>query len=55
LAKLEDDIVAGAARGLVRAEVLLPDPPLGFVHPLVQAAVYRDLAPGELSPEEAWL
>ena len=24
-----------------------PDPPLGFVHPLVQSAVYRDLAPGE--------
>src|SRR5262249_42550788 len=47
LAKLEDNDVAAAGRELVRAEILLPDPPPGFVHPLVQAAVYRDLAPGE--------
>ena len=47
LAKLEDDDVAAAGRELVRAEILLPDPPPVFVHPLVQAAVYRDLAPGE--------
>ena len=55
LAKLEDDVVAAASRELVRAEILQPDPPLGFVHPLVQAAVYRDLAPGEreLSHEQA--
>ena len=47
LAGLDGEAVAAAGRELVRAEILRPDPPLGFVHPLVQAAVYRDLAPGE--------
>ena len=30
-----------------RAEILRPDPPLGFVHPLVRDAVYLELSPGE--------
>jgi DNA-binding CsgD family transcriptional regulator len=47
LAELAPAAVAAATRKLVRAEILRPDPPLGFVHPLVQAAVYHDLAPGE--------
>jgi len=47
LADLEASTVASATRELVRAEILRPEPPLGFVHPLVQAAVYHDLAPGE--------
>lgn len=47
LGGLDDDSVAAACKELVRAEIVSPDPPLGFVHPLVQAAVYRDLAPGE--------
>ncbi len=47
LADMGDDAVAAACRDLVRAEILRPEPPLGFVHPLVQAAVDRDLAPGE--------
>ena len=47
LAALEAPAAAAAARELVRAEILRPEPPLGFVHPLVQAAVYHDLAPGE--------
>lgn len=47
LAGLDAEEVAAAARELVGAEILRPEPPLGFVHPLVQAAVYRDLAPGE--------
>jgi DNA-binding CsgD family transcriptional regulator len=47
LAELEAPALAAATRELVRAEILRPDPPLGFVHPLVQAAVYHDLAPGE--------
>lgn len=39
---------AGKAVGtLARSEVLRPDPPLGFVHPLVAAAIYRDIPPGE--------
>jgi DNA-binding CsgD family transcriptional regulator len=47
LAALESSAVAGATGELVRAEILRPEPPLGFVHPLVQAAIYHDLAPGE--------
>ena len=47
LAELDAETVAAASRELVRAEILRPDSPFGFVHPLVQAAVYRDLAPGE--------
>jgi DNA-binding CsgD family transcriptional regulator len=47
LAELEAPAVAAATRELVRAEILRPEPPLGFVHALVQAAVYHDLAPGE--------
>jgi predicted ATPase len=47
LAELDEAALAAAIRELVRAEILRPEPPLGFVHPLVQAAVYHDLAPGE--------
>jgi DNA-binding CsgD family transcriptional regulator len=47
LVGLDTSPVAAAIRELVRAEILRSEPPLGFVHPLVQAAVYRDLAPGE--------
>jgi DNA-binding NarL/FixJ family response regulator len=47
LAALDPVAVAAATRELVHAEILRPDPPLGFVHALVQAAVYHDLAPGE--------
>jgi DNA-binding CsgD family transcriptional regulator len=54
-AGLEGEAVASAARELVRAEIVRAEPPLGFVHPLVQAAVYRDFTPGEreLSHERA--
>jgi DNA-binding CsgD family transcriptional regulator len=47
LAGLALETVAAATRELVHSEILRPEPPLGFVHPLVQAAVYRDLSPGE--------
>src|SRR5262249_69478 len=52
---LRGEAVASAYRELVRAEIVRPEYPLGFVHPLVQAAVYHDLAPGEreLSHEQA--
>ena len=54
-AGLGAEAVAAAARELVRAEFVRAEPPLGFVHPLVQAAVYHDLGPGEreLSHERA--
>ena len=47
LADLEPSTVAAATRELVHVEILRPEPPLGFVHPLVQAAIHADLAPGE--------
>ena len=47
LAGLEEQAVAAATGELARAEILRPDPPLGFVHPLVRDAVYRELPPGE--------
>src|SRR5215208_4106334 len=37
-----------AARALVAAEILRPEPPLAFVHPLVRDAVYHDVAPAGL-------
>jgi DNA-binding CsgD family transcriptional regulator len=47
LADLDALAVAAATRELVQAEILRPESPLGFVHPLVQAAVYHDLTPVE--------
>ena len=47
LCNLETPAFAAATRELVHAEILRPEPPLGFVHELVRAAVYHDLAPGE--------
>ncbi len=44
---LSDDLTAAATASLARSEVLRPDYPLGFVHPLVEAAVYDDLPLGE--------
>ncbi len=39
--------VAEATGALARAEIVRPDRPLGFVHPLVRDAVYFELPPGE--------
>ena len=47
LAELDEPAVAGAAGALVRAEIVRPEPPLAFVHPLVRDAVYHELPPGE--------
>jgi DNA-binding CsgD family transcriptional regulator len=41
------DDVTGVADALVRADVLAPDEGLAFVHPIVRAAIYEELAPGE--------
>jgi predicted ATPase len=43
LAELPEDGAAKAAEELLRAEVLGPDAPLTFVHPLVEAAVLHEL------------
>jgi DNA-binding CsgD family transcriptional regulator len=47
LAGLDENVAANATEALVWGEILRPDPPLGFVHPLVRDAVYRDLPAGE--------
>ena len=47
LTGLDEDGVARAAGDLARADILRPDAPLGFVHPLVRDAVYLDIPAGE--------
>jgi DNA-binding CsgD family transcriptional regulator len=47
LAGLDDAAVARATAELARVEILRREPPLGFVHPLVQDAVYNDLPPAQ--------
>ncbi|HEX2232246.1 MAG TPA: AAA family ATPase, partial [Thermoleophilaceae bacterium] len=47
LTGLDEESAARATNDLAKAEVLRPEPPLGFVHPLVRAAVYQDISPGE--------
>ena len=47
LASLDQHAVAAATASLARADILRPEPPLGFVHPLVGDAIYHDVPPGE--------
>jgi DNA-binding CsgD family transcriptional regulator len=47
LANLAERSVADATRALIAAEILRPEPPLGFVHALVRDAVYHGLAVSE--------
>jgi DNA-binding SARP family transcriptional activator/DNA-binding CsgD family transcriptional regulator len=47
LAGVDESEAAVAVAALARAEVLRDEYPLGFVHPLIADAVYRDLAPGQ--------
>ena len=47
LAGTGEDRTGTAAAVLSRAEILRPETPLAFVHPLVRDAVYRDIPPGE--------
>ena len=47
LAELDERAASGAAGALARVDVLRPQPPLGFVHPLIRAAVYETLTPAE--------
>lgn len=51
LAELDEQRVVEAIRALVQVEILRPEPPLGFVHPLLRDAVYHDVAPAE---RELW-
>ena len=47
LARLDERSVADATRVLITAEILRPEPPLGFVHALVRDAVYHELSASE--------
>jgi DNA-binding CsgD family transcriptional regulator len=47
LAGLDGPNVSEAASDLERVDVLRPQAPLGFVHPLIRAAVYEAIAPAE--------
>ncbi|MBJ7521332.1 MAG: AAA family ATPase [Solirubrobacteraceae bacterium] len=47
LASLSGDAVVAATSALVRAELLAPESPLAFVHPLVRDAVYQEIPPAE--------
>jgi DNA-binding CsgD family transcriptional regulator len=47
LADLDLKAASDAAGALARVEVLRPQPPLGFVHPIIRAAVYEALTPLE--------
>lgn len=44
---LDEQAVADAIAGNVHAEILRPEQPLGFVHPLVREAIYADIPAGE--------
>jgi DNA-binding CsgD family transcriptional regulator/tetratricopeptide (TPR) repeat protein len=47
LAGLDLNAASDAAGALARADVLRPQPPLGFIHPIIRAAVYEALTPLE--------
>ncbi len=53
LAGLDPKVAAEATGALAGVEILRPEPPLGFVHPLVRDAVYLELPPGERELEHA--
>ena len=44
---LAEETARGAADDLVRADIFARGESLGFVHPIVRAALYEDLVPGE--------
>ena len=47
LADLDEQAAFEAVDALARVDVLRPQPPLAFVHPLIRAAVYETLTPLE--------
>jgi DNA-binding CsgD family transcriptional regulator len=53
LAEIDERAAADATAALARVEILRPDPPLAFVHPLVRDAIYHDLPPGERELQHA--
>ncbi|HET8529175.1 MAG TPA: AAA family ATPase [Gaiellaceae bacterium] len=53
LAELERREVAPAAAALARVDLLRPEPPFSFVHPLVRNAVYESIPASEREAEHA--
>jgi predicted ATPase len=53
VAGLSEDVARQAADDLVRADIFVRAGRLGFVHPVVRAALYEDLAPGERQARHA--
>ena len=53
VAGLGQDAARNAADDLVRADIFVRAERLGFVHPIVRAALYEDLAPGERQARHA--
>ena len=53
VAGLRPDVAREAADELVRADIFVRAERLGFVHPIVRAALYEDLAPGERDARHA--
>jgi tetratricopeptide (TPR) repeat protein len=53
LAELEEAAAADLAERLAAAEILHPGSPLGFVHPVVRAAVYESLGRAERAERHA--
>lgn len=47
LAEVDPEQAASATGELARAEILAPEMPLAFVHPLIRDAIYTDIPPGE--------
>jgi len=47
LAELDEARAGRAVAALARAEIVRPEPPLAFVHPVVGAAIRGDVPPGE--------
>ncbi len=50
---LGEEVARDAADDLVRADIFGQGERLGFVHPIVRAALYEDLVPGELQARHA--
>lgn len=53
LAEVDERTVAHAGAELARVEILSPEPPIGFTHPLVRAAIYHNLPPAERDRQHA--
>ena len=53
LAELERRAIAPAAAALARVDLLRPEPPFSFVHPLVRNAVYESIPSDEREAEHA--